>query len=52
MVDVINLVIVMKPTATFGTATAVNLYYESDGTRAVSAMRSMTQVPEVGRAAR
>jgi hypothetical protein len=31
--DVINLVIVMKPTAKFGTATAVNLYYESAGTR-------------------
>ena len=31
--DVINLVIVMKPTAKFGTATAVNLFYKAAGTR-------------------
>ena len=31
--DLINLVIVMKPTAKIGTATAVNLYYKSAGTR-------------------
>jgi hypothetical protein len=31
--DVINLVIVIKPSGKLGTATAVNLYYESAGTR-------------------
>jgi hypothetical protein len=31
--DVINLVVVMKPTAKFGSATAVNLYYRSGGKR-------------------
>jgi hypothetical protein len=30
--DLVNLVIVMKPTAKFGTAKAVNLYYKSAGT--------------------
>jgi hypothetical protein len=31
--DLVNLVIVMKPTARYGTATAVNLYYKSGGTQ-------------------
>lgn len=31
--DLINLVIVMKPSGELGTATGVNLYYESAGTR-------------------
>jgi hypothetical protein len=31
--DLVNLVIVVKPTSQIGTATAVNLYYEAAGTR-------------------
>ena len=31
--DLLNLVLVMRPSGKFGTATAVNLYYKSGGTR-------------------
>jgi hypothetical protein len=42
---VINLVIVVKPTAKLGTATAINMYYEVGGTHYLRQFTDGLQIP-------
>jgi hypothetical protein len=47
--EVINLEIVVKPTAKLGTATAIDMYYEADGTHYVRRFTDGLKVPVGGK---